>query len=114
MPVYIDAALHKFQHNSPEKPEHSPHLFTHPIYHKGPQLSPPPDCSPALPPEGKRQIQQVISTLMYYARAVNSTMLTSINAIAIQTAHPTIKTAQELTHHLNYCATHPDTVLRYT
>eukprot|EP00957_Ditylum_brightwellii_P190099 14471894-Ditylum_brightwellii.AAC.1 len=40
-------------------------------------------------------------------------MLTSINAIAIQTAHPTIKIAQALTHLLNYCATHPDTVLRY-
>eukprot|EP00957_Ditylum_brightwellii_P103750 7903741-Ditylum_brightwellii.AAC.1 len=41
-------------------------------------------------------------------------MLTSINAIAIQTAQPTIKTAKALTHLLNYCATHPGAVLRYS
>eukprot|EP00957_Ditylum_brightwellii_P037604 2844056-Ditylum_brightwellii.AAC.1 len=28
-------------------------------------------------------------------------------------AQPTIKTAQALTHLLNYCATHPDAVLQY-
>eukprot|EP00957_Ditylum_brightwellii_P053751 4072027-Ditylum_brightwellii.AAC.1 len=52
--------------------------------------------------------------LMYYARAVDPTMLTSINAITIQQANPTTKTAETLTHLLNYFASHPDAVLRYT
>eukprot|EP00957_Ditylum_brightwellii_P193148 14707147-Ditylum_brightwellii.AAC.2 len=109
MPGYIKAALHKFHHHPPSKRVHSPHPYTHPVYHKGPQLAPALDCSPALPPEGKRRIQQVIGTLMYYARAVDPTMLTSINAIAIQQANPTTKTAKTLTHLLNYCTSHPDT-----
>eukprot|EP00957_Ditylum_brightwellii_P108784 8298631-Ditylum_brightwellii.AAC.1 len=109
MPGYIDAALHKFQHNSLTT-QHSPHPYTHPVYHKGPQLSPAPDCTPELPPEGKCRIQQVIGTLMYYARAVDPTMLMLINAIAIQQARPTSKTLEDMTHLLNYCATHPDAV----
>eukprot|EP00957_Ditylum_brightwellii_P094048 7160790-Ditylum_brightwellii.AAC.1 len=103
----------KFQHNSP-KIQHSSHPYTHLIYHKGLQLSPAPDCSPELPHEGKWRIQQVIGMLMYYACAVDPTMLTSINAIAIQQAQPTIKTLKDFTHLLNYCATHPDAVVRYS
>eukprot|EP00957_Ditylum_brightwellii_P156705 11927695-Ditylum_brightwellii.AAC.1 len=80
---YIETALHKLQQNS-LKTQHSPHPYTHPIYHKGPQLSPAPDCSSELPPEGKQCIQQVIGMLMYYACAIDPTMLTSINVIAIQ------------------------------
>eukprot|EP00957_Ditylum_brightwellii_P097826 7449361-Ditylum_brightwellii.AAC.1 len=114
MPGYIKAALHKFQHHPPSKREHFPHPFTHPVYHKGPQLAPAMDCFPVLPPKGKQRIQQVIETLMYYAHVVDPTMLTSINTIAIQQANPTIKTAETLTHLLNSCATHPDAVLRYT
>eukprot|EP00957_Ditylum_brightwellii_P010620 804134-Ditylum_brightwellii.AAC.1 len=65
MPGYIAAALHKFQHNSPARPEHTLHPFSQPVYCHGPQLSPEPDWSPKLSAHRVRQIQQTISTLLY-------------------------------------------------
>eukprot|EP00957_Ditylum_brightwellii_P130201 9932337-Ditylum_brightwellii.AAC.1 len=41
------------------------------------------------------------------------TMLTAINAIFIQQAHTTRKTAAAVTHLLNYAATHPESIIRY-
>ena len=50
---------------------------------------------------------------MYYARAVDPTMLTALSALAVQQAKGTEQTARNACKFLNYCATHPDTVLRY-
>eukprot|EP00957_Ditylum_brightwellii_P169042 12866692-Ditylum_brightwellii.AAC.1 len=41
-------------------------------------------------------------------------MLMAINAIASQQANPTLNTAKEMVHLLNYCATHPKSTIRYT
>eukprot|EP00957_Ditylum_brightwellii_P132948 10137578-Ditylum_brightwellii.AAC.1 len=69
MPGYIAVALHKFQHSSPKRPVHTPHPFTQPVYHQGPQLTPEPNCSPELLQDGIKRIQQILGTLLYYARA---------------------------------------------
>eukprot|EP00957_Ditylum_brightwellii_P056002 4244144-Ditylum_brightwellii.AAC.1 len=89
MPGYIAAALHKFQHNAPAKPEHTPHSYTQPVHHRGPQLAPPTDCSPELNTDGVKHAQQIIGTLLYYARVVDPMMPMAINAISIQQAHAT-------------------------
>ena len=49
--------------------------------------------------------------LLYYACAVDSTMLVAFGSIA-SAAH-TAATAQAVTQLLNYCATHPDAVIRF-
>ena len=58
-------------------------------------------------------IQTVLGTLLFYARAVDSTMLATIGALATQQAKGTEATMRALTQLLNYCATHPDAVIRY-
>jgi hypothetical protein len=40
MPGYIKAALHKYQHPAPARPEHSPHTWNPPIYVLIPQVRP--------------------------------------------------------------------------
>eukprot|EP00957_Ditylum_brightwellii_P206623 15349249-Ditylum_brightwellii.AAC.1 len=50
---------------------------------------------------------------MYYMRVIDPTMITSINAIAIQQVQMMVKTLEALTHILNHCAMHPDVVVRY-
>ena len=51
MPKYVSAALLKFQHQTPARPCHAPHKWTHPAYVKQTQLAPPPDNSALLQTE---------------------------------------------------------------
>ena len=85
MPGYVKDALHKFQHPTPTRPQHSPQQWTVPKYRStAPQLAHPEDESPALNPEEENTVQQVVGKLFYYARAVYPTMLVSLNTIASQ------------------------------
>jgi hypothetical protein len=54
-----------------------------------------------------------LGTFLYYARAVDSTMLVAIGEIATQQSKATQATMQAITQLLNYCATNPDATIRY-
>jgi len=58
-------------------------------------------------------IQEVIGVLLYYACAVDPTMLVALGTLASQQANSTQATMQTLTHLLNYCALHPDAIICY-
>jgi hypothetical protein len=102
MPGYIARALQCFSHPTPSKPQHSPHAWQKPTYGTKVQYAPDPDTSPALNAADIKRVQEVLGTLFYYARAVDSTMLTAIGSIATQqtngthashaqSRHPTLK-----------------------
>jgi hypothetical protein len=67
MPGYILAALNKFQHPAPLRPQHSPYHWHRPNYGAPTQLTPPADESKPLPPDSIQRLQQIIGTLLYYA-----------------------------------------------
>ena len=71
------------------------------------------DESPKLGPEDKRFIQQVTGTFLYYARAVDSTMLVALSAKAAQQTNPTEETMRNLLKFLDYVASHPDAILTF-
>ena len=50
---------------------------------------------------------------MYYARAVNPTMLPALNEISTQQAKPTEQAINKCNHLLDYAATYPNAVIRY-
>jgi hypothetical protein len=70
--------------------------------------------SPTLDSKETKLIQEILGTLLYYARAVDSTMLATIRTIATQQASATKQTMKAIVQLLNYCATHPDAVVRYS
>jgi Reverse transcriptase (RNA-dependent DNA polymerase) len=113
MPGYIARALERFQHPHPTRPQHSPHPWTKPVYGKSPQLTPEIIHSPPLGPADKKRVQEVLGTLLYYARAVDSTLLAAISSLASQQTKGTQATMRSITQLLNYCATHPDAVIRF-
>ena len=78
MPKYIKEALHKFQHPAPSRPQDAPHAWNQPAYGAAVQYAGQPENSPLLPPKSINLIQQIIGTLLYYAIAVDPTMLFSI------------------------------------
>jgi hypothetical protein len=55
----------------------------------------------------------VIGTFLYYGRAVDSTMLTALSAIASAQAEPTEETMTCCKQFLDYAATHQDAILTY-
>jgi hypothetical protein len=113
MPGYISNALHKFQHPPPRLPQHAPYKWSRPNYGATIQLTDPIDKSPALPPNEIKRLQQVVGTLLYYARAVDSTMLAALGTLSSAQTKGTTETAAALVQLLNYCATHPDATIRY-
>jgi hypothetical protein len=113
MPGYINEALHRFQHPTPSSPEDSPHAWLAPTYGAPVQLAPLADASPKLDKDGILRLQQVIGTLLYYARAVDGTMLVALGTLASAQSQGTEATAKALTRLLNYAATHPNATIRY-
>jgi hypothetical protein len=55
----------------------------------------------------------VIGVLLYYARALDSTMLAALGTIGSDQASATQETMDALTHLLNYCASNPDATIRF-
>jgi hypothetical protein len=86
-----------------------------PTYGATTQSAPTPDSSPALNAKDTKHVQEVLGTLLFYVRAVDFTILTAIGTLASQQqANGTTATLDALTHQLlNYCATHPDAIVRY-
>ena len=84
MPKYISKLLHKLQHPSPTKPQHSPHAHI-PIKYvaKDKYVIDQPALSRVSEKEIKH-VQRVIGSLIYYAREVDSTLLTSLSSIAAE------------------------------
>jgi hypothetical protein len=113
MPGYIEAALHKFQHPSPTRAEDAPHDWTKPTYGAAVQYAPENDTTATLPQPKITKIQQIIGTLLYYAIAVDPTMLVALGTIAANQSTATATTSHAVVKLLNYAATHPDAAIRY-
>ena len=112
MPEYIMEALQRFQHKPPTRPQHQPHKHVVPAYGQKVQYSVVDDSAP-LDKKGKTFIQQVTGTFLYYARAVDPTMLVALSAIASAQANPTVETMKKCKLFLDYASTHPDAIITY-
>jgi hypothetical protein len=113
MPGYIKAALHKYQHAAPARPEHAPHTWNPPIYGDKTQFVNDETSSPALSDKDVNKFQQLMGTLLYYARSVDQTLIMPINVLASEQSKATEVTANKVMKLLNYCNTHPETKIRY-
>ena len=113
MPNYVTKSLHKFQHPTPKRSQYAPHQWTRPNYWATKQLATPWDNSPPIPEERKHSIQQLIGTFLYYARAVEYTMLPALNTLSEQQSSPTKNKEAAITHLLEYAATNPSAIIQY-
>ena len=71
------------------------------------------DATPKVDEDKKKFIQQVTGTFLYYARAVNCTMLCALGSLASQQANPTQKTMERVRQFLDYAASNPDAVITF-
>ena len=59
------------------------------------------------------RLHKIVEKLLYYARAIDPTMLMALNYLAAVQKNPIIETAKQITQFLNYSATHPDAIIEY-
>ena len=113
MPDYVERALARFGHPIPNKPQDQPHPHTIPTYGATVQYAKPEDTSRRLSPSEKKFIQEVMGVFLYYGRAVDATMLTTLSAIASAQSEPTEETMTRCRQFLDYAATHQDAIITY-
>ena len=112
MPNYIRKALKLFGYRV-QKEQHSPHPCAPIIYGAKVQYAKQAAKSPTVDAKTKKFIQQVCSKFLFLARAVDSTLLCPISAIASQAANPTEETLELIHHLLDYLGTQEEAVFTY-
>jgi hypothetical protein len=113
MTGYIEAALYKYQHPAPTRPEHAPHTWNPPIYDAKTQFVNEITTSPVLSDKDVNKLQQLTGILLYEARALYPTLIMPINALASEQSNATEITADKVIELINYCNTHPETKIKY-
>ena len=114
MPGYVEKVLQRFEHPPPARPENAPHAWTPIQYGAKTQLTERPDTSPPLDKPGLKTLQEIIGCLLFYARAVDSTMLVALGSLAAAQSKGTTATLKACNKLLNYAATNPDAIVRFT
>ncbi len=115
MPGYVRAALTRFRQPPPTRFIRAPAIYTPPNYGSKVQYADDPDdpASPLLDPARITFIQEVIGVFLYYARAVDATMLTTLSKLASRQSHPTEALHTDVLHFLGYAACYPDAAITY-
>jgi hypothetical protein len=109
---YVSNVLSKFQHDAPKHPQHTPSRYATPVYGAKTQYATK-DETPPLTPKQCLTIQEITGSILYYARAVDPTVLMPLNDIATEQTKATGKTQAAADQLLDYLATHPDAAIRY-
>jgi hypothetical protein len=106
MPGYIDKALARFGiHDA--KGANSPAVYTPPKYGAHVQYEELDDTSPATP-EAKTRLQEIVGVFLFYARAIDCTMLTTVNKLASKQANPTEDVVAAAHRLMQYAARFPN------
>ena len=113
MKDYVRKALQRFEHSPPARKQHAPSSWTPPQYGQPQQMAPPEDTTAPLEKAQISRLQEVIGTFLFYARAVDNTMLVALGTLAAAQTKGTEMTMKECVRLLNYAATHPDARVRF-
>ena len=73
----------------------------------------PPNESPKLDAKGIKRIQQIVGSILYYARAVDMTVLAALSTIAIKQTKATQRTMDQSIQVLDYLASNQDAKVRF-
>ncbi len=102
MPKYVMKQLARYAHPAPVKPQHCPFSPNPITYGKDNQATTPADDSQLLDNAGKKRIQQVVRSFLYYAQATDVTILMALSDIATQHAAPTENIKKQVDQFLDY------------
>ena len=113
MPGYIPKALKRFDHEPPLKRQDQPYPHVPPNYGARVQYAKAADDSPPLSKQDKKFVMQVTGTFLFYARAIDSTMLPALSSIASEQNAPTKNTMKKVKQFLDYAASQEEAIITY-
>ena len=73
----------------------------------------PRDKTPLLQPEDITKLQKIIGAILYYARAVDGTLMTTLNELSPAQYKGTQATMQDTKKMMDNCHTHSEATIRY-
>ena len=100
MPGYVKKVLNNHQHPPPTIPQYAPHKWNKPAYGRKTQYSPEPDKTPLLNATQKKKVQSIVGSLLYYARAIDPSILPALNEISTEQAAPTENIMKKCAAHI--------------
>ncbi len=72
-----------------------------------------PDDTAMLDAKGIKRVQQIVGSILYYARAVNMTVLMALSSIAVEQMKATEKTMGRCVQMLDYLASNLEAKVRF-
>ena len=114
MSGYIERAQLRFRHVPSRLPEHSPHPWQRPNYGAKTQFVTVSNDAPAIDAVDKTRILEVLGMLLFFAQAIECTLLTAIGKLATEESQATNITMEKLTQLSKYCTAHPGATFRFT
>ena len=114
MPGYIESTLNSFHHPRPIKPELAPHRYgSHSFSATYVQAPIPDDETARLDASGVLRVQRVVGSILYYARAIDRTLLPALTEIGSDQEKATKETRAATKKILDFVTTLPDATIRY-
>ena len=107
MPGYIKRQLVKYKHIM-RRIQHCPYLPEPKKYGADAQSPLPTDNARKLTDTEIKQVHKIVRSILYYARAVDLTVLTALSTIASERMKGTKKTLEKAYQVLDYLASHPN------
>ena len=111
IPGYVVRACQRFQRTNLRKAD-SPIIYVPPRYGKFQQEVHLEPLSIPLTSTESKELQEIVGVFLFYARAVDPTMLTAINKIASRQSKPTSLIKKEVERFFQYANTYPDATMR--
>ena len=113
MPNYVQQALADLKYVPTGRVTNSPIVYVPHSYSSAPQLESS-DNSPPATSAQRHYLQRVVGKFLYYAMAVDGTMLFAIKLLSQQQASPTEQTMLAVQRFLQYASCHPHARISYT
>jgi hypothetical protein len=110
---YIKKLLMKYKHHKPTWPQYCPYSPPPKQYGAKAQAPLPIDSSPKLSPDKIKEIWRIVSSIFYYAHAMDTTVLMALSSTAFELTKGTMNTMEKAKQLLDYLATNPDATIKY-
>jgi hypothetical protein len=113
MPNYVKKKLTEYDYKPTNRHQYCPYEPNPIIYGKNSDSIVHEIDSPLLDTRKKKYVQQVLGSFLYYARAIDMTILHALSAIASEQANPTERTLKRVQQLLHYMHSNPTAVIRF-
>ena len=113
MPGYIKKKMQEYGHVIPTRLQMCPYSPEPKKFGSEAQAPLPTDESPKLDEKGIKRIQQIVGSILYYARAVDMTVLAALSTIAIDQTKATERTMKRCIQLLDYLASNQNAKVRF-